>query len=128
MTTGCVISITSMIGIFFNLIGVYLLSVPSNRKTLLNMLLLALLGFETIFLVFRILRSFEKHLNEIQPKHLKLYHICVSCGIRFSLSTTILMVIIMARSRFYGVVENIERKRLFSNNKVLVKYVSFLWY
>ena len=39
VTTGCVISITSLIGIFFNLIGVYLLSVPSNRKTLLNILL-----------------------------------------------------------------------------------------
>ena len=119
VTTGCVISTTSLIGICFNMIGIYLLSIPSNRKTLLNILLLALLGFETIFLVFRILRSLEKHLNKIQPKYLKLFHIFVSCGIRFSLSITILMVIVMARSRFYRVVDEIERKRLLTNKQGL---------
>ena len=112
VTTGYVISITSLIGICLNVLGIYILSIPSNRKTLLNFLLLALLIFETIFLFFRIMRCFEKHLKSLQPNYLKFYHVFVSCGIRFSLSTTILMVIVMARSRFYRVVNNIKRKKL----------------
>ena len=71
VTTGYVISITSLIGICLNVLGIYILSIPSNRKTLLNFLLLSLLIFETIFLVFRIMRCYEKHLKSLQPNHLK---------------------------------------------------------
>ena len=100
---GYAILIVALIGIILNALGIRLLSTKSKRKKMFNMLLSTLLVFDTFFLTFKILTSLQKHFISVSANYLRMCYVFTNSGVRFSLISSILMVVALGHSRYHAV-------------------------
>ena len=96
---GYAVTIIAAIGLILNMIGIFFLSTGPRRGRIFSLLVSSLLGFDAIFLLFEIFKSLEFWLISIPTKYFKAYLITVSSGIRFSMISSILMLVAIARVR-----------------------------
>ena len=120
------ITTVASLGILLNLIGVAFL-IAERRKSVFNLLLSTLLIFDTLFLVFNLIKSVGTHFAMIPAKYLKSYSIIVYSGSRFSHISSIFMTVALSHSRFKAVNKPIQHRiflKLTSNRiKYLIRYI-----
>ena len=100
---GYAVSILAAIGLILNIIGISFLSTGPRRGRIFSLLVSSLLGFDAIFLLCEIFKSLEFWLITIPTKYFKAYLITVSSGIRFSMISSILMLVAIAHVRLCAI-------------------------
>ena len=99
---GYLILITASIGIITNLLRIIILTRIKNKE-LSDLLTLSLFGFETLFVVFQILRILEKNFIQIQTQYLHTYRVFVNSGLQFCLIVTLFTTVAVVRSSYVEV-------------------------
>ena len=99
---GYAVSIVAAIGIALNIFGICFLSKPRRRKVY-SLLLSSLLVFDAIFLLLELLKSIESHFISLSTKYIKLYQLTINSGIRFSMLSSIFMLVAIARVRLFAI-------------------------
>ena len=123
MFDGYGITCLAACGIILNILGLILLFGKSKRKKMFNLLLSALLLFDTLFLTFNLLKSVANHFIVIPSKYLVVYWLFVYPGSRFSLVSSILMTIALSHTRFRAVSKPIHHLNLLKSPKDRLKYL-----
>ena len=113
---GYSVSTLAVIGIILNMAGIWFLSTGPRRGTILGLLVSALLTFDAIFLLFEMFKSLEFLLITIPRKYFKTYVIIVSSGTRFSMISSIFMLVAIARVRLCAI------KNPFQHNNALLSW------
>ena len=99
---GYAVSIVAAIGIALNIFGICFLSKPRRRKVY-SLLLSSLLVFDAIFLLLELLKSIECHFISLSAKYGKIYQLIINSGIRFSMLSSIFMLVAIARIRLSAI-------------------------
>ena len=115
------ITTVASLGILLNLIGVAFL-IAERRKSVFNLLLSTLLIFDTLFLVFNLIKSVGTHFAMIPAKYLKSYSIIVYSGSRFSHISSIFMTVALSHSRFKAVNKPIQHRSFLELKSDRIKY------
>ena len=97
---GYTISILAFIGLILNLIGILLLSTGPRRDKVLNLLVAFRLSFDASFLLCELLKSLKIWLIFIP---VKAYSIIVGYGARFSMISSILLLVTISRARLCAI-------------------------
>ena len=119
-------SILAFAGIVINIHGCCKLLSRSERKKMLNMLLASLLLFDILYLMFKLMRSLE-HFIPVSNKNLSIYYTIADAGARFSLTSSILMMVAIGRVRYQAIRKPIQHRRLLSStNKRLRELLKYL--
>ena len=108
--------IVAIIGIIQNTAGICLLSNRSRRRNMFNMLLSTTLLFDTSFLVFHTLGCIQAYFVSLPANYIKSCYIFTNSGERFSLISSILMVLALGHSRYHAV------KRPFKQRLLLISW------
>ena len=111
---GYTVSIIAVIGLIFNIIGIYFLSSAPRRGKILSLLMSSLFVFDAIYLTFEILKSSELWMFTIPRRYFKSYLITVNSGIRSSMISSIFMLVAISRVRLCAI-----RKPFQHNNAIL---------
>ena len=96
---GYLILITASIGIITNLLRIIILTRIKNKE-LSDLLTLSLFGFETLFVVFQILRILETNFIQIQPQYIHTYCVFVNSGLQFCFIITLFTAVAVVRSSY----------------------------
>ena len=113
-------------GIFVNIIGCYQLLRRSERKKMMNLMLVSILLFDILYLAFRLVRSVE-YFIPVPNEYLSQYYILADGGARFSLTGSILMMVAIGRVRYQAVRKPINQRILLSsNNKRIQELLKYL--
>ena len=119
-------SILAFAGIIINIHGCCKLLSRCERKKMSNMLLVSLLLFDIIYLTFKLMRSLE-HFIPVQNENLSIYYTIADAGARFSLTSSILMMVVIGRVRYQAIRKPIQQRRLLSSgNKRLRELLKYL--
>ena len=113
---GYSVSTLALIGIILNMAGIWFLSTGPRRGKILGLLVSALLTFDATFLLFEMFKSLEFWLITIPRKYFKTYVIIVSSGTRFSMISSIFMLVAIARVRLCAI------KNPFQHNNALLSW------
>ena len=120
-------SIISVIGIIVNIIGCVQLMAKSEREKMFNWMLSATLIFDIFYLVFKLMRSLEELCISVPNVYLKIYYTISNFGVRFSLTSTILMMVAMGHARYQAIQYPMRQRHLSSSVKKriteLLKYI-----
>ena len=120
-------SIISVIGIIVNIIGCLQLMAKSEREKMFNWMLSVTLLFDIFFLTFKLMRSLEEICFSVPNGYLWMYYIISNFGVRFSLTSTILMMVAMGHARYQAIQYPMRQRHLSSSVKKrireLLKYV-----
>ena len=100
---GYAISTVAGMGLIINLIGIILLSTGSRCDKVLNLLVACRLSFDVSFLLFESLKSLKIWLIFIPRKYVKAYSIVVGYGARFSMISSILLLVTISRARLCAI-------------------------
>ena len=109
-------SVLAFIGLFLNILGCCHLLNRSNRRSMYSLMLSAMLIFDILYLVFKLMRSLEIYIP-LSDDYLLLYYTIANTGTRFSLSASILMMIAIGRIRYQAVRKPLHQRVLLSSNK-----------
>ena len=119
-------SILAFAGIVINIHGCCKLLSRCGRKKMLNILLVSLLLFDIIYLTFKLMRSLE-HFIPLPNENLSIYYTIADAGARFSLTSSILMMVAIGRVRYQAIQKPIQQRRLLSSGnkrfRELLKYL-----
>ena len=119
-------SILAFAGIVINIHGCCKLLSRCERKKMLNMLLVSLLLFDIIYLAFKLMRSLEPFIP-VSKENLSIYYTMADAGARFSLTSSILMMVVIGRVRYQAIRKPIQQRRLLSSGnkrfRELLKYL-----
>ena len=119
-------SILAAIGIFINILGCCHLLNRSNRKHVYNLMLASMLLFDITYLISKLMRGLEFFIP-IPNEHLWLYYTIANTGARFSLTSSILMIVGIGRIRYQAVRKPLHQRLLLSSSKqriqMLLKYL-----
>ena len=119
-------SILACAGIIINIHGCCKLLSRYEREKTLNMLLVSLLLFDIIYLTFKLMRSLE-HFIPVPNENLSTYYTMADAGARFSLTSSILMMVVIGRVRYQAIRKPIQQRRLLSSgNKRLRELLKYL--
>ena len=119
-------TVLAFIGIFLNILGCYQILSRSERKKMFNLMLAPILVFDTIYLAFKLMRSLEPYIP-IPDEGLLLYYTIANSGIRFSLTSSTLMMVAIGRVRYHAVKKPIlQRTLLFSRKKRIQLLLQYL--
>ena len=110
---GYAVSILASIGIILNVLGGCFLLAGRRMGKMFSLLLSALLGFDLFFLLFGVMRSLQNHFFPISARYLKMYHVIVNSGMRFSQISSIFMVVSLAYARHSAIKHPIQNSRLY---------------
>ena len=120
-------SIISVIGIIVNIIGCLQLMAKSEREKMFNWMLSVTLLFDIFFLAFKLMRSLEEICISVPNGYLKMYYTISNFGVRFSLTSTILMMVALGHARYQAIQHPMRQRHLSSSVKKriieLFKYV-----
>ena len=100
---GYTISILAVTGLILNLIGILLLSTGPRRDKILNLLVACRLSFDASFLLCELLKSLKTWFIFIPRKYVRAYSMIVGYGGRFSLVSSILLLVTISRARLCAV-------------------------
>ena len=100
---GYAISTLAGMGLIINLIGILFLSTGPRRDKVLNLLVAFLLSFDASFLLYELLKSLKIWLIFIPRKYVKAYSIIVGYGARFSMISSILLLVTISRARLCAI-------------------------
>ena len=126
-------SLLASLGLILNVLGIYFLLSWPRREKLFNMLLSTLMIFDSVFLIFRILRSIQflwlwNHFTSLSIKYHKLYNTLVNAGQQFSLTSSIIMLIGLSHARVCEIKKHVEYSSIPLPWKIrqdhLIKYCS----
>ena len=113
-------------GIVINIHGCCKLLNRTERKKMLNMLLASLLLFDILYLTFKLVRSLE-HFIPVPNEYLSIYYTIADAGARFSLTSSIFMMVAIGRVRYQAIRKPIHQRRLLSSgNKRLRELLKYL--
>ena len=119
-------SILACAGIVINIHGCCKLLRRNERKKMLNMILVSLLLFDILYLVFKLMRGLE-HFIPVPNEKLSIYYTIADAGARFSLTSSILMMVAIGRVRYQAIRRPIQQRRLLSSGykrfRELLKYL-----
>ena len=115
-------SILAIIGILLNIQGCWQLLSRRQRKKVFNLMLAVTLSFDILYLSSKLLRSLEMYLP-IPKKNLWLYYSIVNSGIRFSLSSSTLMMVAIGRVRYDAIRKPVQQRMLFLSSKQRIQVV-----
>ena len=87
-------SILSLIGIFLNAFGCCNRLSRSERKNIFILMPVTIWFFNILHLSFKLMRSLEPYIS-VPDKSLLSYYIIANCGVRFSLTSSTLMMVAM---------------------------------
>ena len=120
-------SILSGIGIIVNMIGCLQLMAKSEREKMFNWMLSVTLVFDILYLAFKLMRSLEEICISVPNHYLEMYYTISNFGVRFSLTSTILMMVAMGHARYQAIQHPMRQRHLSSSVKKriieLLKYV-----
>lgn len=120
-------SVLSVIGIIINVIGCVQLMAKSEREKMFNWMLSVTLVFDIFYLAFKLMRSLEELCITVPNVHLKMYYTISNFGVRFSLPSTILMMVAMGNARYQAIQYPMRQRHLsFSSKKRLKELVKYL--
>ena len=105
-------SIISVIGIIVNIIGCLQLMAKSEREKMFNWMLSVTLLFDIFFLAFKLMRSLEEICFSVPNGYLWMYYIISNFGVRFSLTSTILMMVAMGHARYQAIQYPMRQRHL----------------
>ena len=100
---GYSVSVIATVGIALNIFGIYFLSNVPRRRNIYNLILSSVLVFDAIFLLLELLKSIECHFISLSAKYGKIYHLIINSGIRFSMLSSIFMLVAIARIRLSAI-------------------------
>ena len=100
---GYTISILAVIGLILNLIGILLLSTGPRRDKILNLLVACRLSFDACFLFCELFKSLKIWFIFLPRKYVGAYSIIVGYGARFSMISSILLLVTISRARLYAI-------------------------
>ena len=100
---GYIVSILSAIGILINILGIAFLFNGPRRRKLFSLFVSSLLFFDAFFLVFELLRSTEGYFFSISEKYFKTYNIIINSGIRFTVTSSIWMLVTLGHIRLSAI-------------------------
>ena len=100
---GYSVSIIAIIGLILNLIGIYFLSSGPRRGKILSLLMSSLFAFDAIYLMFETMKSLKLWMVTIPKRYFKSYLITVNAGIRFSMISSIFMLVAISRVRLCAI-------------------------
>ena len=119
-------SILAFAGIVINIHGCCKLLRRYEREKMLNMLLVSLMLFDIIYLTFKLMRSLEPFIP-VPNENLPIYYTIADAGSRFSLTSSILMMVAIGRVRYQAIRKPIQQRRLLSSGnkrfRELLKYL-----
>ena len=119
-------TVLAFIGIFLNILGCYQILSRPERKKMFNLMLAPILVFDTIYLAFKLMRSLKPYIP-IPDEGLLLYYTIANSGIRFSLTSSTLMMVAIGRVRYHAVKKPIlQRTLLFSRKKRIQLLLQYL--
>ena len=97
--------------------------IMERKDKMFNLLLAALLIFDTLFLGFNLIKSVGTHFVIIPANHLKSYSIIVYPGSRFSHISSIFMTVALSHSRFKAVNKPILHRSFLKSKSDRIKYL-----
>ena len=100
---GYSVSVIATVGIALNIFGIYFLSNVPRRRNIYNLILSSVLVFDAIFLLLELLKSIECHFISLSAKYGKIYQLMINSGIRFSMLSSIFMLVAIARIRLSAI-------------------------
>ena len=123
----CLTAIAS-VGITLNTIGLIHLLTKGRKEKMFNLLLSALLVFDTLFLVCSLIISIGTNFISIPKEFFRVYYLVAYPGLRCSLISSIFMTILLTYSRYRAVSKPIHYRNalLLKKDRIetLFKYVS----
>ena len=123
---GYVTVATALIGIFTNILAICYISVGIRKGKFFYLLLTALFVADLIFLSLEIMRCIELFFIPIPKRYLWIYHSIVHSGIRCSLSSSVLFLIVIARARYVAISKPFQNPtREMSSNETKAKFMKF---
>ena len=114
VSNGYIVSILSIVGILINLIGIAFLFNGPRRRKLYSLFLSSLLFFDAFFLLFELSRSIEGYFFSVSEKYSKTCTIIMNSGIRFTLTSSIWMLVALGHIRLSAI-----RKPFQHNNDIM---------
>ena len=119
-------SILASIGILLNLVGFFQLMSRSERKKMFSLMLAVILLFDTLYLTFKIMRGIEVYIP-VPEENLRLYYIMADSGARFSLTSSVSMMVAIGRVRYHAIQNPIQQRiLLLSRNKRMQELCKYL--
>ena len=113
---GYAILTLALVGMVINIFGVYILSSDERRGKIYSLFLSTLFTFDASFLLFEFLKSMERHFISVSSSHIKTYNMVVNAGLRFSMISSVFMLIAIARVRLSAI------KKPFQHNSDIVSW------
>ena len=115
-------AVLSFIGIILNIVGSCQLMRKSERNKLFSSMLSVILLFDIFYLVFKLMKGLEIYMP-VPAENLRLYRIITDSGVRFSLTSSILMMVAIARVRYQAILKPIRQRILFLSRKKRMKEI-----
>ena len=103
IVNGYVTIAIASVGLVSNILGICFVRTGSRRGKLFNKLLAAIFVFDTVFLSLEILRWTEAFFLPVPKRYLRMLLIVVHTGIRFSMTSSILSLVAIARARLVAI-------------------------
>ena len=91
------------VGLISNVLGICFVSSGHRRGKLFNLLLTALFVVDSLFLSLEILRSIDLFFVPVPQRYLLMYDTILRCGLRWSMTSSILFSIAITHSRLAAV-------------------------
>ena len=95
--------VIASVGLISNILGICFVSSGHRRGKLFNLLLTALFGVDSLFLSLEILRSIDLFFLSVPQSYLLIYDTILRCGLRWSMTSSILFSIAITHSRLAAV-------------------------
>ena len=95
--------VIASVGLISNVLGICFVSSGHRRGKLFNLLLTALFGVDSLFLSLEILRSIDLFFLSVPQSYLLIYDTILRCGLRWSMTSSILFSIAITHSRLAAV-------------------------
>ena len=119
--------VTACIGLSFNTVGTYFLLRRKGYKQMFNLLLAINLMFDSMYLVFQILRSLHTHFVSFTRHPSVAYYILTNSGERLTYILSVLMLVGLAHSRYQAVTNPYKGRKIrlywSVRRKQLLKYL-----
>ena len=95
--------VIASVGLISNVLGICFVSSGHRRGKLFNLLLTALFVVDSLFLSLEILRSIDLFFVPVPQRYLLMYDTILRCGLRWSMTSSILFSIAITHSRLAAV-------------------------
>ena len=119
-------SLLEFIGILLNMLACWQLLGSSERKKILDLMLVAILLFDSFCLTFKLMRSLELY-GLVPDEDLLMFYTIANSGVKFSLTSSILMMVAIGRVRYQAARKPIDQKsETSSRRKGIREFLKYL--